>query len=61
MSLVEKSVEQDDVSGDILKILIGNREWLAQNEVAVPSIVDQLMIAQEQQGKTAVLVVVNST
>jgi len=39
-------------------VLIGNREWLNQNGIALPNQVDRLMMRQEERGQTAVLVAI---
>uniref|UniRef100_A0A7M5WWP0 Uncharacterized protein n=1 Tax=Clytia hemisphaerica TaxID=252671 RepID=A0A7M5WWP0_9CNID len=44
---------------DKCAILIGNREWMNQNGIALPNQVDHLMMRQEEKGQTAVLVAVN--
>lgn len=41
------------------KVLIGNREWMKQNSVAVPKNVDVQMGEQEELGRTAVLAAIN--
>ena len=41
------------------QVIIGNREWMRNNGVAVPDVVDQQMSQQENLGHTAVLVAIN--
>ena len=47
------------VSGESFQVLIGNREWLKQNAVAVPKNVNDQMVDQENLGRSAVLAAIN--
>ncbi|KAF2364187.1 Heavy metal-associated domain copper ion-binding [Trinorchestia longiramus] len=42
-----------------VSVIIGNREWLKQNGIVVPSSVDDQMSKQEKYGHTAVLIALN--
>ena len=44
---------------DTYDVLIGNREWMRQHNLIVPSDVDHKMLKQEQKGQTAVLIALN--
>lgn len=42
-----------------LKVLIGNRDWMMQNNLRIEPDVDQVMIQHEEKGHTAVLAAIN--
>ncbi|XP_069166086.1 copper-transporting ATPase 1 isoform X1 [Procambarus clarkii] len=51
--------KDNDECKEPYQVLIGNRDWMEQNEVIVPKSVDEQMAEQEQLGRTAVLTAVN--
>ena len=57
--IVTNFVNPEGFRGDKYNVLMGNREWMEQNSILIPPIMDQLMITQEELGKTAILVAIN--
>lgn len=41
-------------------VLVGNRKWMERNGILVDSIVDNIMIEEEQMGRIAVLCAIDS-
>ena len=56
---VNQSVKEDYLKCDTFNVFIGNRDWMAQNGLAINNTIDLLLVGQEEQGQTAVLVGVN--
>lgn len=52
-------VNEDRFNTDEYEVLIGNREWILQNDMMISPVVDQLMTMQEELGQTAILLAVN--
>ena len=57
--VVADFVNPKGFTGDKYNVLMGNREWMEQNSISITTIIDQLMIMQEELGQTAILVAVN--
>jgi len=56
---VDNLVNEDRFNTDEYEVLIGNREWISQNDMVISPVVDQLMTMQEELGQTAILLAVN--
>jgi Cu+-exporting ATPase len=50
-----------DLDAEKYQVLVGNREWMRRNGIAVNSVVDTDMIGLEEQGQTVVLCAINGT
>ena len=59
LSRADHPLARDMSDNTQFEVLIGNREWMQRNDVAVPSGVDLNMKQYEQHGKTVVLAAVN--
>ncbi|XP_020286145.1 copper-transporting ATPase 1 isoform X2 [Pseudomyrmex gracilis] len=49
-----------NIADDVYEVCIGNREWMRRNAINIPQTIDGRMIAEEDLGRTAVLVAVNN-
>lgn len=56
---VNQKFDEDYLKSNTYDIVIGNREWMAQNDLLVNKTVDVLLAGHEEQGQTAVLVGIN--
>ncbi|XP_024082978.1 copper-transporting ATPase 1 isoform X3 [Cimex lectularius] len=53
------NIQQPGEFQDSYEVLIGNRDWMKQNNVIISSVSDYLMSVEEDLGRTAVLCAVN--
>lgn len=49
-----------NIVDDVYEVCIGNREWMRRNAINISQTIDGRMIAEEDLGRTAVLVAVNN-
>ncbi|XP_064458181.1 copper-transporting ATPase 2-like isoform X2 [Ornithodoros turicata] len=54
LSLKAGVTNKDEKDADIFRVAIGNREWMKQNSVGIPTAINAIMAEKERLGHTAV-------
>ena len=58
-NLINKNFDSSDNNNKTYSVLIGNREWMGRNNIAVSNDIDLAMTKHEYDGHTAVLIAID--